>query len=202
VDGTTQGAPLSTALVQTQHQFVAKKALFSFLGNTFRIFDPAGGLQYYIKQKAFRLREEINVFADEAQTQKRLTISAHGIGDFSGGYDIVDATSGEKLGIGKRNGFKSLFKDEWSILDADGADLGKVVEVGGFMILLRKFLKIIPQKYEVQFHGAAVGTIHQHFNPFQLAYDVKFTEGSGFDTRLGVGMVVLLLAIEGSRDGG
>lgn len=191
---------MNASLVQYQRQYVAKKALFSFLGNTFRIFDTAGQLQFYIKQKAFKLKEEINVFADEQQSEKRLTIKAHGIGDFSGGYDIVDARTGESLGVGKRNGLKSFFKDEWSILDSDGAACGKVVETGGFMIFVRKFFKWIPQKYQVEYMGDVVGTIKQKFNPFQLAYDVDFKDGTDFDPRLGVGMVVLLLAIEGGKD--
>lgn len=193
---------MTTSLVEYKNRYVAKKALFSFLGSTFRIFDTAGALQFYIKQKAFKLREELNVFADEAQKVKRLTIKARSISDFSGGYAILDATTGETLGVGKRHGLKSLFKDEWSILDETDTAQGKVVETGGFMILLRKFLKFIPQKYEVQWKGAVVGSIQQQFNPFQLAYNVDFREGTGFDPRVGVGMVVLLLAIESGQDGG
>jgi hypothetical protein len=95
---------------------------------------------------------------------------------------------------------KSMFKDEWNILDADGAEIGKVVEQGGAFAVLRRFIKLlqwIPQKYEVTYMGEPVGTIKQQFNPFTLAYDVDFKEGTDFDPRLGVGMVVLLLAIEG-----
>lgn len=189
---------MNTELVKYQNQYVAKKALFSFLGNTFRLFDSAGGLQFYVKQKAFKLREELNVFADEAQKEKRLTIKARSISDFSGGYDIVDATTGETVGVGKRHGLKSLFRDEWSILDDTDTPVGKVVETGGAMMILRKFIKIIPQKFEVQWKGQPVGSIRQRFNPFQLAYDVQFEPG--FDPRLGVGMTVLLLAIEGAQD--
>lgn len=191
---------MNAQLVQYQRRFVAKKALFSFLGNTFRIFDTAGQLQFFIKQKAFKLKEEINVFADEAQKEVRLTIKARSISDFGGGYDIVDATTGERIGGGKRAGFKSFFKDEWGILDAEGNEAGKVVETGGFMIFLRKFMKIIPQQYEVTWMGELVGTVKQRFNPFQLGYDVDFVEGTDFDPRVGVGMVVLLLAIEGGKD--
>jgi uncharacterized protein YxjI len=190
---------LNAQLVKYQNHYVAKKALFSLLGSTFRIYDTAGALQFYIKQKAFKLREEIGVFGDEKQTEKRLTIKARSISDFSGGYDIVDANTGETVGGAKRHGLKSFFKDEWSILDAEGGEVGKCVETGGFMILLRKFLKFLPQTFEVTVGGKAAGSIRQRFNPFQLAYDVEFTPGSGFDPRLGVGMVVLLLAIEGAK---
>jgi len=190
----------TTALAPVPRQYIAKQAMFSFLGNTFRLYDRSGQLQFFVKQKAFKLKEEINLFGDEAQTQKKMVIKARSISDFSGGYDILDAETGEVIGAGQRQGVRSMFKDEWDILDADGAVCGKVVETGGALAVLRRFIKIlrwIPQKYEVSYMGEPVGTIHQHFNPFQLAYDVHFQEGTDFDPRLGVGMVVLLLAIEG-----
>lgn len=190
-----------SALVPFQRKYVAKKAFFSFLGNTFRIFDPAGQEQFYVKQKAFRLKEELNVFKDSSQADKRLTIKARSITDFSGGYDIHDPTTGEVVGGAMRHGFKSLFQDEWSLLDAEGNVVGKCIERGGLMILIRKWFPIIPQKYEVQWKGDVVGKIEQQLNPFILAYDVHFHEGNDFDPRHGVGLVVLLLAIEGSRDG-
>lgn len=188
-------------LVPFQRKYVAKKAFFSFLGNTFRIFDPSGAEQFYIKQKAFRLKEEINVFKDSSQSDKRLTIKARSISDFSGGYDIVDAATGEVVGGAKRHGFKSMFQDEWSLLDSSGEVAGKCIERGGLMILFRKWFPLIPQKYEVQWMGDIVGSVQQQLNPFILAYDVEFKEGNDFDPRLGVGLVVLLLAIEGGKDG-
>ena len=191
---------MSTEIAKFESKYVAKKALFSFLGSVFRIYSTTGELQFYIKQKAFRLKEEINVFKDSSQKDKRITIKAGSIGDWSGSYDIIDASTGEIVGGAKRQGLKSFFKDEWLILDTTGAQAGKVVETGGFMIFLRKFLKIIPQKYEVTWNGEKVGKVQQRFNPFQLAYDCDFGGGNGFDPRLGVGLVVLLLAIEGGRD--
>ena len=139
----------STALAEYAQNYVAKKAMFSFLGNTFRIYDTSGGLQFFVKQKAFKLKEEINVFRDEGQTDKRLVIKARSISDFSGAYDVVDARTGETIGGAQRRGLKSLFKEEWDVLDAQGAAIGKVVETGGLMILLRKFLKVIPHSPKV-----------------------------------------------------
>lgn len=191
---------MSTALVPTATRFVAKKALFSFLGNTFRLFGPDGSLQFYVKQKAFRLKEEIGVFADEGQTDKRLVIKAHSISDFSGGYDVLDAATGATLGVAQRSGLKSLFRDEWIWTDHGSGTTGKVLEQGGALLVLRKFIKIIPQTYIVYAGDEQVGTIAQQFNPFQLGYDVSFTPGK-IDPRLGVALVVLLLAIESGRDG-
>jgi uncharacterized protein YxjI len=186
-------------------QFVAKKAIFSFLGSTFRVFDPQGNLQFYIKQKAFKLKEELNVFADEGQTQKRLTIKARSWSDFSSAYDVTDATTGEVVGACKREGLRSMLRDSWLVLGAGDATLGKCEEDSMLMAVLRRliFKQWLPQKFTVKDpSGNPVGTIRQRFNPFQIAYDVSF-EGSHnhtLDPRLGIALVVLLLAIEGRQD--
>ena len=58
---------------------------------------------------------------------------------------------------------------------------------------------MIPRTYEIKLGDQKVGTFQQQFNPFTLAYDVEFTDDR-LDSRLGVGLCVLILAIEGSRD--
>ncbi len=192
---------MSTELSRYSSKYTAERALFSFLGQEFRIRGPEGNLRFYIKQKAFKLKEEINVWADEGQNTKVLGIKARGIGDFSGTYDVTDAASGETVGSLKREGLKSMLRDEWTLLDGDGALLGKVKEDASALALLRRFLPIIPQSFHVSVGDAQVGTIKQQFNLFRLRYDVDFSEspGDALDPRLAVAAVVLLLAIEGRQ---
>jgi len=191
-----------TALTRYRPNYVAKKALFSFLGSAFRLYDTSGNLAFYVKQKAFKLKEEITVYADEGQKDAMLTIKARSVMDFSATYDVTDARSGELVGSMRREGVKSMFRDEWTLLDAGGHDLGKVKEDSGVMALIRRFfLKIIPQTFRVTVADAEVGTIKQKFNPFQLGYDVDFAQADGkLDPRLSVAAVVLLLAIEGRQN--
>ncbi len=183
-------------------RYVANKAMFAFLGSAFRILGPEGNLRFFVKQKAFKLKEEITVFTDEKQSDAVLGIQARGIGDFSGTYDITDKKSGERLGAMKREGLKSLLRDEWTLLDGSGAMIGKVMEDSGGMALLRRFLPIIPQTFRVTMGDKQVGQIKQRFNPFQIVYDVDFeAAGEDLDPRVGVAAVVLLLAIEGRQQG-
>lgn len=181
--------------------YVAKRAFFNFMGTAFRLYDTSGKLMFFVKQKAFRLKEEITVFSDEGKTDARLTIQARSIVDFSATYDIADAKSGEALGALKREGVKSLFRDEWSILDASGVAIGMVKEDTGLLAIIRRlFLKIIPQTYRVTMGGDQAGVIKQRFNPFQLGYDVAFAAAHDrLDPRMVVATVVLLLAIEGRQ---
>ena len=73
-----------------------------------------------------------------------------------------------------------------------------------FMALLRRFIfkQWLPERFTVADPaGNALGTIRQRFNPFQLAYDVSFDgqNNASLDPRLGIALVVLLLAIEGRQ---
>ncbi|HCH61693.1 MAG TPA: hypothetical protein DFR83_02735 [Deltaproteobacteria bacterium] len=192
----------STALTQYRSTYVAKKAFFNFLGNAFRLYSPDGSLAFFVKQKAFKLKEQITVFADEGQQDAMLGIQARSVLDFSAVYDITDAKSQEKVGALQRQGVKSLFRDEWSILDAQDNVLGSVKEDSGLLALIRRFLvQIIPQTFRVQVEGHEVALIKQRFNPFQLGYDVDFSNAEGkLDPRMYVAIVVLLLAIEGRQN--
>jgi uncharacterized protein YxjI len=191
----------TTALTRYQSQYVAKKALFSFLGSSFRLFDQSGNLSFFVKQKAFKLKEEITVYADEGEKDAQLRIKARSIMDVSATYDVTDANSGEVVGALQRKGLKSILRDEWAILDTDGNEVGKVIEDSGALALLRRFIKLIPQNFDVSVGDTKVGQIKQHFNPFMLAYDVDFSSDPGgkLDPRLAVAAVVLLLAIEGRQ---
>jgi uncharacterized protein YxjI len=191
---------MSTALANYEPKYVAKKAMFSFMGSAFRLFSPTGELAFFVKQKAFKLKEEITVCADEAQQNPRLRIKARSIMDVSATYDVTDAASGSVVGALRRKGLKSIIRDEWAILNND-QEVGKVIEDSGFLAILRRIFPIIPQTFKVSMGDVEVGMIKQRFNPFQLAYDVDFSADTGnkLDRRLAVATVVLLLAIEGRQ---
>jgi uncharacterized protein YxjI len=182
-------------------QFVAKRAFFNFLGVRFRIY-TGDKLVFFVKQKAFRLKEEITVYADEAQTQPRLKIMARSIIDFSATYDVTDVQTGETVGALQRQGMKSLLRDEWHILDPSGAKIATVKEESALLAIIRRFLlNLIPQTFVMSNQSGELGKMKQRFNPFQHVYDVDLrpTENHELNPRLGIATAVLLLAIEGRQ---
>lgn len=84
------------------------------------VVDATGRLVFYVKQKAFKLKEAVTVFADEAQTQPLYTINADRVLDFSARYHFADQ-SGASLGSVKRQGMKSLWKARYDIMDGEQA---------------------------------------------------------------------------------
>lgn len=81
--------------------------------------DAGGRLVCYVKQKAFKLKEAVTVFADEAQTTPLYTIAADRVIDFSAQYHFTDA-HGRRLGSVKRQGMRSLWKARYEVLSAAG----------------------------------------------------------------------------------
>jgi uncharacterized protein YxjI len=80
--------------------------------------DANDHLVFYVKQKLFKLKEAITVFADEAQTQPLYTMNADRILDISARYNFADM-AGNHLGAVKRQGMRSLWKAHYDILDHD-----------------------------------------------------------------------------------
>lgn len=182
--------------------FLARKKVFSFLGNKFHIYGPNEDLRFFVKQKAFKLKEDITVFTDESMTTPVLKIGARSWQDFSGTYD-VSTPDGQPIGSLKREGLRSIFKDKWLILDGNDQPVGEIEEDSTFAALMRRFLSnLIPQTFNVRLNGQQVAVYSQHFNPFVAKYDIDFSldQNDNLDRRLGIASVVLLLAIEGRQN--
>ncbi len=155
----------------------------------------------YSKQKAFKLKEDIRVYAGEAMTEELLLVKARQIIDFSAAYDVVDSTEGRKVGAARRKGWSSMFRDSWELLDEHDQPIGKIREDSTFKALLRRFLSnLIPQTFHLEdANGRRGATFKVHFNPFLYRMTVTRDPGVGFDPRLVFGTAVLLCAIEGRQ---
>ena len=60
------------------------------LASQIYVRDASGNLLGYVKQKMFKLKEDINVFADEGMTKHLFNIKADRVIDFSAKYNITD----------------------------------------------------------------------------------------------------------------
>ncbi|HEU4453247.1 MAG TPA: hypothetical protein VFR81_09310, partial [Longimicrobium sp.] len=78
------------------------------------VTDAAGGLLLYVKQKAFKLKEAVTVFADEAQTRPMYRIAADRVLDISASYTITNE-SGQPLGALQRKGMRSIWRAHYEV---------------------------------------------------------------------------------------
>ena len=76
--------------------------------------DSDGQVQLYVKQKLFKLKEAVNIFADEAQTKLLYTVQADRVIDIRARYTIRDA-AGTELGYLQGKGMSSLWKLHYEV---------------------------------------------------------------------------------------
>jgi len=183
-------------------QYLLKRQVFALTGR-FRVYAPDGSLALFSEQKMFRLREDIRLYADEGKVQELLWIQARQIIDFSAAYDVVDSTTGVKIGGLRRRGVRSMFRDTWDFMDAADQPLGVLTEDSLALGLLRRFLlgSLVPQNYDVRIGETRVADLRQRFNLFryELEVDFSFDPSNRLDRRLGLAAAILLAAIEGKQ---
>lgn len=182
--------------------YLVKRQALALTGK-FRFYDPSGRLVLFSEQKMFKLREDIRVYADENKSQEVLSIKARQIMDFSAAYDVVDTAMNQKVGVLRRRGLQSILRDEWEVLDANDAVIGKLFEDSVGLALLRRLLlgSLLPQNYDITVGEARVADLKQRFNPFRYELDLDFSMDTTqrLDRRLGIAAGILLATVEGKQ---
>lgn len=188
-------------------RYLVRRKILKLAGGAFHVFDQQGNLAAFSEQKAFKLKEDIRIFTDESKSHELVSIKARKAIDFSAAYDVVDSTTGEKVGALQRRGGMSIIRDEWWVLDAAENKVGTLTEDSMLLALLRRLLtNLIPQRYDVYFpdeaSGNKVASMDQDFNPFvyKLDVDLSFDAQRRFDKRLAIAAAILLAAVEGHQD--
>ena len=67
----------------------------STITNDFRVHDAEGREQAFVRQKLFKLKEEVSVFSDESRSKLSFRIKADRWLDFSATYRFLDAQDNE-----------------------------------------------------------------------------------------------------------
>ncbi len=183
-------------------EYIIRKKVFSIMGAKLHIYDSAEQLVLYSQMKAFKLKEDIALYTDESMQKELLRIKARSAIDFSAVYDVHDSETGEHIGALRRKGLKSILKDEWTILDRHDQEIGKIKEDSTAMAILRRFISIIPQKYNIEMDDTTIPAFKQNFNPFVTKIIADFSDDPKgmLDRRLGLAAGILLCAIEGKQN--
>lgn len=182
-------------------RYTIRRKVLKILGASFHVLDEHGRVVGFSSQKAFRLREDIRVFADESRSRELLAIRARQMLDFSAAYDVVDVTEQRRVGALRRKGWSSLVRDTWEVLDESDRPIARVLEDSTALALLRRFLsELIPQRFHLEsLQGGTVATLAVRFNPFVYRLDVSVLDRSAVDPRLVLAAAILLAAIEGRQ---
>lgn len=184
-------------------EFTIRRKVFQFFGASFHIYNPDGSLYGYCKQKAFKLKEDIRIYTDEAMQTERLRIVARQIIDFSAAYDVVSSATNRKIGAFKRKGWKSLIKDTWLVLNEGDQEFGTIEEEGTVLAIVRRVVDLgafIPQTFHLfDSQHKELAKFRTHFNPFVHRLTVTLPPGGGVDPQLVLAAGILLVAVEGRQ---
>ncbi len=181
-EDTTPQAPVPEQTVTSPEQpavadggqitYFVERQFLKLVGATVRTFDVNRNLLCKAEQKAFKLREQVPFYADEAKTTPLFQIKARNIIDIAATYDITTA-DGERIGALKRKGLASAFvRDEWLILNGQDQEIGLIAEDSALLGVLRRYVDFValfvPQKFTVTVSGQEIAHMQQNKNPFTV----------------------------------
>ena len=81
---------------------------------TVRIYDATGRMVVIVRQKFFKLKEHVEIFADEQRTQKVAEIRANKIIDWSPRYSFTEP-DGRPIGSTQRKGMRSIWRASYDV---------------------------------------------------------------------------------------
>lgn len=92
------------------------------LARKLSVTDAGGTLTFFVKQKMFKLKESVTVFADVEQKVPLYELKADRVIDFSASYHFNDVR-GAHVGTVRRKGMKSLWRARYDIVNGSGRAL-------------------------------------------------------------------------------
>ncbi|CAA7195501.1 LURP-one-related/scramblase family protein [Chryseobacterium potabilaquae] len=104
------------------------KFKISTLASDFNITDKNGNYVAYVRQKMFKLKEDVIVFNDESKSKELFRIQANKWIDFNSSYSLNDILQNKNFGRLARKGMRSIWKASYDILDANDQSKFKIQE--------------------------------------------------------------------------
>lgn len=98
------------------------------LASDFTITDRNGTTKAYVRQKMFKLKENVEVFESDAKREVLFNIKANKWIDFNATYNITEPRTGHELGKVGRKGMKSFWKATYEIFNGSGENLFTITE--------------------------------------------------------------------------
>ena len=113
------------------------------LASDFTITYPNENSLAYVRQKMFKLKEDVVVFNNESKSQENFRIRANQWIDFNASYAITDSF-GKNLGKIARKGMRSIWKATYNIFDHNENQKYKVQEENAWVKVFDGIVSDIP----------------------------------------------------------
>ncbi len=113
------------------------------LSNDFSATDAYGNVIAYVRQKMFKLKEDISIYSDESKSKEIYKIKADRWLDFSAAYSLLDE-NGSEIGKIVRQGWRSIWKTNYELIDQFGTAQYVIREENAWIKVMDSILGQIP----------------------------------------------------------
>ncbi len=138
------------------------------LSSDFNITDRNGNYVAYVRQKMFKLKEDVIVFNNESKTEELFRIKADRWLDFNSSYSMTDLINNKKFGRLARKGMRSFWKATYEVVDENDVVKFEITEDNAWTKFLDGFVGELP----------IIGMFTGYFlNP---SYSVKDASGKSY----------------------
>lgn len=141
------------------------KFKISTLSSDFNITDKNGNYVAYVRQKMFKLKEDVVVFSNESKSTELFRIKADRWLDFNASYSITNILENKTQGRLARKGMRSIWKSSYDIVDENGETKFHINEDNAWVKVLDGLVGELP----------IIGMFTGYF--FNPSYSVKDTSG-------------------------
>jgi uncharacterized protein YxjI len=171
--------------------------------------DAPGRAFCFVRQRAFKFKEDIRFYMDESRSLELMRIKARQRFDPRARYDVT-AADGSKIGEIQKDFGTSLLRSTYRLYDATGTEVATATEANLVVALFRRLVGFVPYLNNVAdwlpipYHfvfrrdGAELGSHRRHLWKIRDVYTIDMSGDSGrtVDRRLILAIAVGMDALQ------
>lgn len=120
------------------------KFKISTISSDFNITDKNGNYVAYVREKIFKLKDDVIVYNNESKSQEIFRIKANQWIDFNASFSITDLVNKRNFGRLARKGMRSLWKSQYDIIDENDQAKYQINEDNGWIKVFDGMVSEIP----------------------------------------------------------
>ena len=114
------------------------------LSSDFNITDRDGNYVAYVREKIFKLKDDVIVYQNESKSEELFRIKANQWIDFNASFSMTDLVNGRTVGRLARRGMRSFWKSQYDIIGANDQPKYQINEDNGWIKVLDGIVSEIP----------------------------------------------------------
>ena len=114
------------------------------ISSDFNITDKNGNYVAYVREKIFKLKDDVIVYNNESKSQELFRIKANQWIDFNASFSITDLVNGRNFGKLARRGMRSIWKAQYDIIDENDQTKYQINEDNAWIKVFDGMISEIP----------------------------------------------------------